>query len=115
MLVAGSVPGVRAQQMAASLDLGASLLRYSDSVTSSAAALSPSIDFQSRHFSLDATGTIAELSTGSWTGQGSATTSVFSREFARFRGELGGSAGGSAHEDGARTGELEGLARLHYG
>ena len=115
MLVAGSVPGVRAQQMAASLDLGASLLRYSDSVTSSAAALSPSIDFQSRHLSLDATGTIAELSTGSWTGQGSATAGVFSPAFARFRGELGGSAGGSAHEDGARTGELEGLARLHYG
>jgi len=115
MLVAGTAAGARAQQLAASLDVGASLLRYSDSVTSSAAALSPSIGLQSRHLALDATGTIAELSTGSWTGQGSATAGVFSSTLGDFRGELGGTAGGSAHEDGARTGQLEGLARLHYG
>ncbi|HEX5408199.1 MAG TPA: hypothetical protein VFW89_00330 [Gemmatimonadaceae bacterium] len=114
LLLAGMSATARAQQVTATLDAGASLLRYSDSVSTSAVALSPALTLQTNHFQLNGAGTIAELGTNAWTGQGSVAAGVRTPFAAGLGGELTGAAGGSAHQDGDRTGQLQGVARLYF-
>jgi len=113
-LLAGISANSHAQQLTATLDAGASVLRYSDSVSTSAVALSPALTLQTNHFQLNGAGTIAELGTNAWTGQGSVAAGVRTPFAAGLGGELTGAAGGSAHQDGDRTGQLQGVARLYF-
>ncbi|MGH7625792.1 MAG: glycogen-binding domain-containing protein [Gemmatimonadaceae bacterium] len=113
-LLAGISTRSQAQQLTATLDAGASLLRYSDSLSTSAVALSPALALQTDHFQLNGAGTIAELGTNAWTGQGSVDAGVRTPFAAGLGGELTGAAGGSAHQDGDRTGQFQGVARLYF-
>ena len=102
-----------AQRVEATLDAGATGIRYTDSIGAVAATLSPSIRLASERATLGAAGSISELGTGAWTAQASLGASAFTQSIATVRGELAGSAGVSAHEDGTHTGQLEALGRIH--
>jgi hypothetical protein len=101
-----------AQRVSSSIDIGGSSMRYADSISSSGPSISPSISLDWARTSLDATGTYSHLAGGSST-QGSVSGSVFTPSAGVLLGEFFGSAGGSAHQDGARTGQTLALARAH--
>jgi hypothetical protein len=103
-----------AQQLSATLDAGAAAVRYADSLDVSAATLSPAFDLITRSTTLSGAGTFAQGGSGVWSLQGQLAGSAFTPPLANVRAELAGSAGGSAHEDGTRTGELLARARLHF-
>jgi hypothetical protein len=105
--------GVSAQRLSASLDAGAAAVRYADSLDVSAATLSPAFDFMTPSTTLSGAGTFAQGGSGVWSLQGQIAGSAFTPPRRSVRAELAGSAGGSAHEDGTRTGELLARARLH--
>ncbi len=105
--------GASSQQLSATLDAGAAAVRYADSLDVSAATLSPAFDFIARSTTLSGAGTFAQGGSGVWSLQGQLAGSAFTPPLGNVRAELAGSAGGSAHEDGTRTGELLARARLH--
>jgi hypothetical protein len=102
-----------AQRVEATIDGGATDIRYADSTNTAAATLSPAIRIESAHGTLGAAGTISQLGTNAWTAQASLDGSVFTPAIAALRGELAGSGAGSAHEDGTQIGQLEALGRIH--
>lgn len=102
-----------AQRVGASIDLGALALRYTDSEDAKAIALSPAAWFQSPSSSLAATGTLSQFLNGGWSLQGEADGSLFTHRYSLFLGEIEGTAGGSTHTGGERTGQLLGVARAH--
>lgn len=101
-----------AQRVSSSLDIGGSSMRYADSISSNGPSISPSISLDWSRTSLDATGTYSHLGGGSST-QGAVSGSFFTPSAGVLLGEFFGSAGGSAHQDGARTGQTLALARAH--
>ena len=101
-----------AQRVSSSLDVGGSSMRYADSISSNGPSISPSISLDWARTSLDATGTYSHLGGGSST-QGTVSGSFFTPSAGVLVGEFFGSAGGSAHQDGARTGQTLALARAH--
>jgi hypothetical protein len=109
----GATAVIAAQRVEATLDAGAAGIRYADSIDAAAATLSPSIRIASARASLGAAGSFSELSTGAWTSQAVLGASAFTSSSAAVRGEIAGTAAGSAHEDGTRTGQVEGLGRVH--
>ena len=104
---------IAAQRVEATLEAGAAGIRYADSIDAVAATLSPSIRIASARASLGAAGSFSELGTGAWTSQALLGASAFTSSSAAVRGEIAGTAAGSAHEDGTRTGQLEALGRVH--
>lgn len=106
--------GAHSQGVSVTLDAGAVGVRYADSLDVTAATLSPTISFLSPTGTLTASGTYAQAGQGVWSMQGQLAGSIFTPAVGRVRAELVGSAGGSAHEDGTRTGEALARARLHY-
>lgn len=103
-----------AQTLSATLDAGAAAVRYADSLEITAATLSPTLSLLSPATTLSATGTFAQGGSGVWSLQGRLAGSAFTPPLGSVRAELVGSAGGSAHQDGSRTGELLGRARVHF-
>lgn len=103
-----------AQRLSATLDAGAAAVRYADSLDVSAATLSPAFDFTTPSTTVSGAGTLAQGGSGIWSLQGQLAGSAFTPSLGNLRAELAGSAGGSAHEDGTRTGELLARARLHF-
>ncbi|HSQ30701.1 MAG TPA: glycogen-binding domain-containing protein [Gemmatimonadaceae bacterium] len=101
-----------AQRVSSSIDVGGSSMRYADSISSSGPSISPSFSLDWARTSLDATGTYSHLGGGSST-QGTVSGSFFTPSAGVLLGEFFGSAGGSAHQDGARTGQTLALARAH--
>ena len=107
------VPGmIAAQQPALTLDLGTSRMRFADSVSATAVSVSPAVDVSGARGALRAFGTFSKLS-GAWSNSGSMAASLTSPSLGLLSGEIEGTAGGSAHSDGGRTGQLMGSARLH--
>jgi hypothetical protein len=102
-----------AQSTGISIDAGALSMQYADSIESSAIAITPSLWADSRLTSLSMTGTLSEFTTGGWSAQGSADASVFTNRRGLFLGELEGTGGGSSRNDGSRTGQVLGSARIH--
>lgn len=102
-----------AQRVEATIDAGATGIRYADSINTAAATVSPAIRIATQHATLGAAGSISQLGTNAWTAQGSLDGSVFSPAVATLRGELAGSGEGAAHENGTHTGQLEALGRIH--
>jgi hypothetical protein len=113
-LILAAPRGASAQRLSATLDAGAAAVRYADSLDVSAATLSPAFDFITRSTTLSGAGTLAQGGSGVWSLQGQIAGSAFTPPLGNVRAELAGSAGGSAHEDGTRTGELLARARLHF-
>ncbi len=109
----GATTVIAAQRVEATLDAGAAGIRYADSIDAAAATISPSIRVVSARASLGAAGSFSELSTGAWTSQALLGASAFTSSSAAVRGEIAGTAAGSAHEDGTRTGQVEALGRVH--
>lgn len=103
----------RAQEARATLDAGASQTRYADSLTASALTLTSALSLSTSATTLDAAGTLAELGDGSWTTQGAAAASAFTPAWHALSLEGEGSAGGSVHQDGSRTGEMLAVGRVH--
>jgi len=101
-----------AQRVSSSIDVGGSSMRYADSISSSGPSISPSVSLDWARTSLDATGTYSHLGGGSST-QGTVSGSFFTPSAGVLLGEFFGSVGGSAHQDGARTGQMLALARAH--
>lgn len=102
------------QSLSATLDAGAAAVRYADSLEITAATLTPTLALLAPAATLTAAGTFAQGGSGVWSLQGQLAGSAFTPSLGSVRGELIGSAGGSAHQDGTRTGELLARARLHF-
>ncbi|HUQ46101.1 MAG TPA: glycogen-binding domain-containing protein [Gemmatimonadaceae bacterium] len=111
-LLISLAPVLPAQRAVPTVDLGGSVVRYADSVSSSAATISPSIRLEADRATLGAGGTYSQ-SAGSWSTQGVLHSSLFTPTLGSFLGELSGSAGGSAHQDGTRTGQALAVIRAH--
>jgi hypothetical protein len=108
------IANAHAQTLSATLDAGAAAVRYADSLEVTAATLSPTLSLISPATTLSAAGTFAEGGSGVWSLQGQLAGSAFTPPWGSVRAELVGSAGGSAHQDGTRTGELLARARVHF-
>jgi len=101
-----------AQNIDATLDASAAGIRYNDSVNAGAAVLSPSIRFSIPSLKLAATASFAQLNDGSWASDGSFGGAVYSPTLGPLRGQFDVDAAGSDRQDGTRTGQLEGFARV---
>jgi hypothetical protein len=102
-----------AQSKAATVDVGAVGLRYADTVSSGGITVSPAFRFVTGRTSFDAIATLSKFNTG-LSGQGAVALSSFTPARSGFTAEGTGSAGGSGHEDGSKTGEMSTTGRLHY-
>jgi len=102
-----------AQRPHASIDASALNMRYADSVNSNAIAVSPVFWVESPFTSLSGSGTVSQFIDGGWSLQGTADGSLFTRRYSLLLGEIEGTAGGSTHNDGMRTGQLLASARAH--
>ena len=102
-----------AQQVTSTLDVGGASLRYADSVSATAATVSPAVRADWARATLTATGTASKFGAGDWSTQGALDASVFTPAAGALVGELGGSAGGSVHRDGTRTGQALAVGRAH--
>ncbi len=111
-IAAAVAPAAAAQRIDATLDVGAAGIRYSDSVDAGAAVLSPSIRFSARALTLGATASYARLNSGTWASQGSLGGSAYSPTVGPVRGEFDVDAAGSDRQDGTKTGQLQGFARV---
>lgn len=103
-----------AQRVESSVDAGWVALRYADTLSTSAAALTPHILADWPNAAVDAWGTLSQFTSGGWSTQGALSASLFTPKARGIVAELGGFAGGSAHQDGTRTGEAIGNGRLHF-
>jgi hypothetical protein len=102
-----------AQRIVSTLDVGGASLRYADSVSATAATMSPTVRADWARATLAASGTASQLRAGGWSTQGTLDGSVFTPAAGPLLGELVGSAGGSAHQDGTRTGQTLAVGRAH--
>ncbi|MGI8400690.1 MAG: glycogen-binding domain-containing protein [Gemmatimonadaceae bacterium] len=104
-----------AQSAEASIDAGGTALRYADTLSTGAGAITPhvSIDWESGF--VDAGGTYSQFTAGGWSTQGALSGSRFIQSRSSLMLELAGLAGGSTHSDGTKTGEGLLSARLHLG
>jgi hypothetical protein len=102
-----------AQRAGGSIDAGALNMRYADSVEANAIALTPVVWVESASSSLSATATVSQFIDGGWSAQGIGDGSLFTRRYSLLLGEVEGTAGGSTHNDGSRTGQILATARAH--
>ena len=100
------------QRVTSSLDIGGAAMRYADSLTANGGALSPAIAVEWPRATLGGAATFSKFASG-WSSQGAMNASVFSHEAGALVAELAGTAGGSAHQDGTRTGQALASARGH--
>ncbi|MEX2152684.1 MAG: glycogen-binding domain-containing protein [Gemmatimonadaceae bacterium] len=110
LLISGRIGA--AQETRVSLDVGSSMVRYADSINANSIAVTPRISIAVPRASLAASGTFARLAEA-WSNSGSVQAVVSTSVGRRFSTEVAGSAGGSSHSDGARTGQTIALGRLH--
>lgn len=99
------------QSASISLDLGASRMRYADSVDATAMSFTPDILVRSSRAVFAASGNFSQLA-GSWSNSGIASGTLIGRVARLISAEIEGMAGGSLHADGGRTGQFLGSARL---
>jgi hypothetical protein len=111
MLFAAVPPPLLSQRILSSIDLSATSLRYADSVGASGVSLNPSTRIDWGRGTLGAHLEISGLGGRNVTTQGAISPSVFTPSAGPFSAELSGTAGGSSHFDGTRTGQLLGLVR----
>lgn len=110
-LLLGTTPAL-AQRSAFSLDVGSARMRYADSINAAAISVSPMLRIVGAHGSLGAAGTFSQLD-GASTNSGVLDAALSANLRRWLVSEIQGISGGSAHSDGARTGLMLGLARLH--
>ena len=103
-----------AQHIESSVDAGWVSLRYADTLSTSAAAVTPHFLADWPNATVDAWATLSQFTSGVWSTQGTLAGSLFTPKSRGIIAELGGFAGGSAHQDGTRTGEAIATGRLHF-
>ena len=102
-----------AQRVVSSVDVSGTSVWYADSIRSAGSSLSPAVQFDWSRATLGASGNVSQLGSGGLSFQGTISPSVFTPSAGVFSMELASSTGGSTHQDGTRTGEAIGTARLH--
>jgi len=103
-----------AQRVSSALDVGATNMKYADSVAASGLSITPMLQLSWPRTIIRGTGTYAQLGAGHWSTQGLVSASVFSPAAQHLSGELSLSSGGSAHFDGTRTGQSLLALRGHF-
>jgi hypothetical protein len=113
--LAGLVPlnVTSAQNVTSGLEAGAVRMQYADSIDATAVSLTPTVWSVWNRASFGGAGTFSQFTDGAWTVQGAVAGSVFTPRAGKIAGELVAFAGGSAHQDGARTSQGLGVARVH--
>lgn len=112
LLLAGIAPSSRGQRFVPTVDLGGSVVQYGDSLSSSAATLSPAVRMDGDRVTLGVAGIFSQSATG-WSSQGSLQSSLFTPAAGMVLGELNGSAGGSVQGEGIRGAQALAVARAH--
>ena len=107
-----SAPGVVRAQAKATIDLGASLVRYDGFLLSSAAAITPTFEWYGRRAALNARGTFLRFESGNRSVQGSVVGWLFARPSKDWRIETSATAGGSSYADFASFWHLLGEFRV---
>lgn len=87
-------------------------MRFADSIDAIAVSLTPTWRVSHGRTSFDATATASHLD-GAWSNSALLDGSWTTRTHRRVSGEIEGVAGGSAHSDGARTGQFMAFGRAH--
>jgi hypothetical protein len=111
-LCVAAAPPLAAQSLRSTLDVGTANVRYADSVSAGALSVGPAFRLDWTQATLNAAGMYAQLGAGGWTTQGTLGLSLFTPRFRWYSSELFLETGGSAHGDGARTGQTLALGRL---
>jgi hypothetical protein len=106
-------PVTQAQRVETTVDAGAMALRYADTLSTGAIALTPHFVADFGSSLADASATFSGFASGGRSGQGDLSLTRFSPASHGLFGELSAFAGGSAHSDGTRTGEVLGSGRVH--
>ncbi len=107
-----SVPRVIGAQANATIDMGASLVRYDGFLLSSAAAITPTFAWYGRRAALNARGTFLRFESGNRSVQGSVVGSLFTRPAENWRLEASATAGASSYADFASFWHLLGEFRV---
>lgn len=114
--VLGAAQAASAQRASSSIDIGATQMRYADSIAATAIAASPSLRLAWPHATIRGWGSYAQLrGGGGWTMQGSADLTALTPNVGPVSGEIEVATGGSAHWDGTRTGQSFAMARALVG
>ena len=111
--VALAAVSASAQRATGTIDVGAMGLRYGDSVSAGGLSISPALSYTINRTSVDATGTFSKFGAG-LSAQAVLAVSSYTPSWKQLSVELFGSAGGSGHQDGYRTGQARGATRLHF-
>lgn len=104
--------GAQASSSTFLFDIGSSRMRFADSISATALSLSPALRVVASRATFSASGTFSRLA-GASSNSGVLDGSLFTGSRSGVSAEVEGIAGGSAHSDGARTGQMLGLARMH--
>lgn len=103
-----------AQATTASLGAGVVSVRYADAIDVTLATLTPTLSWSTARAAVTGSGTFAFGSGASWSANGTvAGTAYTPLSRSGWLGEAGATAGGSGHEDGAGTGQLLAIVRVH--
>jgi hypothetical protein len=109
-----SFPRSAHPQVNATVDLGASAVRYDGFLPSSAAALTPTFTWDGARGGLTIRGTYLRFESGNRSLQGSVGASVFTQPARGWRGELSTSAGASSYAGFPSFWHALGDVRLHH-
>jgi hypothetical protein len=104
-----------AAQTVGSLDAGITRIGYNDVPGITAYSLSPTFQLFRPNASLLANGVFSRFNGGRWTLQGTTIGSIFVPRSSPVQVELGGTLAGSTDDDGNKSAEALGQARLHFG
>jgi len=111
-----SVPTIRATaQTLGSLDAGVTRIGYNGVPALTAYSLAPTFQLFRANASLLANGVFSRFSDGRWTLEGTTIGSIFIPRSSAVQVELGGTLAGSTDDDGNKSAEVLGQARLHFG
>src|SRR5258705_6176197 len=105
-------PAAHGQRLKSTMELGGSFVRYADSVSSSAATITPALRLDGDRVTLGVGGTFSQSARG-WSTQGGVQSSLYTPAAGPLLGEISGAGGGSLHDDDSRTGQALAIARAH--
>ena len=101
-------------QASATIDMGASLVRYDGFLLSNALTITPTFSWLGSRAAVNARGTLLRFESGNRSLQGSVVGSVFSRPARSWRIEASGTAGASSYADFASFWHLLGEVRVRH-
>jgi len=108
-----AAPRSSVAQAKATVDLGASVVRYDGFEVSNAATITPTFDWYGHRGALNARGTLLRFESGNRSVQGSVVGSLFTRPANGWRIETSATAGASSYADFASFWHALGELRIH--